>query len=95
MAIQVFHTGNQKVEDVVWSVDQNNDFLATFEDGTFLKFPAGATQEELLEQVAEHEVQNLGKQPITAEFLAEQAAINEKNEAVLAELNGPPVTTGV
>lgn len=86
--MQVFNAATQQLEDVTWTADKEGDLIATFEDGTFLKFPAGLSKEELQSQVDTVEEVNEGQEVITPEMEAKKAEDLANSEALVNELNG-------
>lgn len=90
--MQVFNTATQKLEDVTWSVDKNNELVATFADESFLKFPAGLSKAQLQDQVDLVAVHNAGQEIITPEREAEIAEERSDAEALVNSLNelNPP-----
>lgn len=92
--MQVFNTRTQQEENVVWSTDKANDLIATFEDETFVKFPAGLTLEEVQEFVNKHRDANEAQEVITPEMEAEMAEQQEANEKLLEQLNGNTMPEG-
>jgi hypothetical protein len=85
--MQVFNAITQQLEDVEWSVDHNNEILATFADGHFYKFPAGLSKDELEVLVDAHKA-NEGQEVITPEIEAAQEAEKAEAVALVDELNG-------
>lgn len=92
--MQVFNAKTQQLEDVTWKADDNNELVATFADGTFLKFPAGTTEEDLQRFADEHHAANEGQEVITPEMEAEREAQRQANEALVAKLNGDTTPEG-
>jgi len=86
--MQAFNPKTQQLEDVVWSVDRDNEIVCTFADDHFLKFPAGTTKAELKELLAAHKVANKGQEIITPEMEEKAAAQRTAAEELTAELNG-------
>src|SRR3954462_2723955 len=86
--MEVFNAKTQQLEEVEFSVDKNNEILATFPDGHFLKFPAGSTEAEVKDLLEAHHASNEGQEVITPEQEAEMQAQREASEAVAAKLNG-------
>jgi DICT domain-containing protein len=91
--MQVFNTRTQQLEDVTWSTDKNNEVLATFEDGTFVKFPAGTTMTDLKALVKQHKVANEGQEIISPEQEAEMLKQREQSEKLVEKLNGNAMPT--
>lgn len=71
---ELFNSRTQQVEEATLTVDKNNEIVATFEDGGFIKFPAGLSKEEFEELIELHQEENEGQKVITKEILEEQAA---------------------
>lgn len=67
----IFNARTQQVEKAELTVDHNGEIVATFEDGGFIKFPAGLTEVELNDQIKLHEDHNKGQEIITPEAIAE------------------------
>lgn len=86
--MKVFNAKVQEHQETEWSVDQNGEFVCTFEDGHFIKFPGDTTEAELKKLVAEHEKQNAGQEVISPEREAEIAKNREKAEKLAEKLNG-------
>lgn len=80
---QIFNTSTQQVEEATLAVDHNNDIIATFENGTVVKFPAGMTKEEFVAAIAEHEKANTGQEIITPEMEAKAAAERKASEDLI------------
>lgn len=87
--MQIFNAKTQQDEDVIFSVDQNSEIVATFPDGHFLKFPAGATVDEIQALAVTHKELNSGQEVITPEQEAAMAAQRQASEDVVTQLNGP------
>lgn len=68
----LFNANTQQVEKAEFEVDQNNEIVATFKDGTFVKFPAGLSKAEFTKLKARHQSDNEGKEVLTEEVLAAQ-----------------------
>lgn len=92
--MQVFNAKTQQVEDVKWSVDANNEVVATFADGTFLKFPSGTNENDLKAAVEAHQAANEGQEVITPEQEAAAAEQRQANEDLVAKLNGDTTPEG-
>lgn len=86
--MQVFNAATQQLEDVDFSVDGNDEIVAKFKDGSFLKFPAGLSEAELEEQIDAHQEANEGQEVITPEMEAEAAAKAAASKALVDKLNG-------
>lgn len=80
----IFNASTQQVEEAELTVDHNGEIVATFEDGSFLKFPAGLTKAEFNEQIKLHKEHNQGQEVITPEMEAEA----QKQRAASLELIG-------
>lgn len=79
--IQAFNATTQAMETAVVSVANNNEFLVTFENGAFIKFPAGMTAKELKAALVKEEEVNKG-----VVFAEAEEAQKAENEAVLEDL---------
>lgn len=86
--MQVFNATTQKAETPNWEVDANGELVATFKDGSFLKFPSGTSEADLKKQLNEHEKQNKGQEVITPEMEAKNQADREVAEKLADKLNG-------
>jgi len=80
--IQAFNARTQEVEDAVVTVDKNGEFVVTFEDNSFIKFPAHFSASDIKEHLAKHEEHNTGQIPADGKA---EAMISE-NEAKLEDL---------
>lgn len=67
MSRNLFNTRTQQLEEVEFTVDLNNEIVATFEDGEIIKFPAGLTKNEFETLIVQHEQANVGQEIITPE----------------------------
>ncbi len=83
--MQEFNTQTQQDEEVEWSSDANNEIVATFENGDFVKFPA-VKKKELAKLVEAHQEANEGKEVITKEVLAQQAKAKAQVEEAINNL---------
>lgn len=92
--MQIFNAKTQQLEDVTFSADKNNEIVATFPDGHFLKFPAGTTEEQALELIEAHRVANEGQEIITPEMEAAAEAERQATDDVVAKLNGNTMPEG-
>lgn len=81
----IFNATTQQVEPAELTVDKNNDIVATFDDGSFLKFPAGMTAEEFTEHIAAVQVHNEGQEVITPEMEAAKDAERAASLALIAD----------
>jgi hypothetical protein len=88
---QIFNATTQQVEEAELSVDQNNEIVATFADGNFVKFPAGMTAEEFEKQIALVQAHNEGQEIVTPEM---EAAKEAERAASLALINGNTMPEG-
>jgi len=86
---EIFNALTQQLEDAELTVDHNNEIVATFKDGSFLKFPAGLTKDDFEEQIRLHQVHNEGQEVITPEVEAAKAA---ERAASLALIGGDDVS---
>src|SRR5258708_10147582 len=94
MIKQIFHAATQQLEDVTWATDHNNELIATFPDGRFLKFPPGLTEEELQTLIDDHQGANEGQEVITEEVLAAQEAEKAAADDLVNQLNGNTIPEG-
>ena len=92
--MQILNARTQQLENVTWNVDRNNELVASFADGSFLKFPAGLSLEELGQLVDKHYQSNVGQEVITQERLAAEEAQRQASNALLAQLNGNTMPEG-
>lgn len=67
MSRNLFNTRTQQLEEVEFTVDPNNEIVATFKDGGIIKFPAGLTRNEFETLIVQHEQANAGQEIITPE----------------------------
>ena len=86
--MQVFNARTQQLENVTWAVDANNEIIATFQDGSFLKFPAGQTVEQLQSQVEAHRLASSGQEVITPEMEEQRRARAQASQQTVNQLNG-------
>lgn len=86
--MQVFNARTQQLEDVTWHVEDNRELVATFADGSIVKFPAGTTEVELSLLVTKHAESNQGQEIITPEQEAAYAAERKSADDLVAKLNG-------
>lgn len=77
---QIFNASTQQAEDAELTVDNNNEIVATFTDESFLKFPAGLTEDEFNSQIDTVQEANDGQEVITPEM---EAAVAEQRAASL------------
>lgn len=82
---KLFNSLTQQAEDAEFIVDGNNEIVATFKDGGFVKFPAGLTPKQFDEAIKAHEVSNTGQEIITEEMVAEQTALRNNSLALIGE----------
>lgn len=87
----IFNANTQTVEPAELTVDANNEIVATFADKTFLKFPAGLTQEDFGAQITAVQTANEGQEVITPEIQAEQEAQRANSFALIGETPPAPV----
>lgn len=85
--MQVFNATSQQDEDVTWSVDSNNEIVATFADGHFIKFPAGITQADLTAACEALKEASQNQEVVTPEMEAEQQAQAEASQNLVDSLN--------
>lgn len=85
--MQLFNAATQKDEDVVCTVDANNEVVATFEDGSFRKFPAGMTEDEIAEHAADIKAASIGQEVITPEMQAAQEEQTAASQELVDQLN--------
>jgi hypothetical protein len=81
---EAFNVRTQQMEMAVVTVDNNGEFVFTFDDGSFFKLPATVeSKEEVDELLAKHEEQNTGQVTVEAqekklaEILGDEAPIEE------------------
>lgn len=79
----LFNARTQQLENATLSVDANNEIVATFADGSFVKFPAGLSKEQFETAIAEHQKSNEGQEVITPELEAQRAAQRAASEALI------------
>lgn len=87
---EIFNAATQKLEEASLSVDQNNEIVATFGDGHFLKFPPGLTKEQFDTAIENVQKANEGQVVITPEM---EAAVQEERNNSLALIGAEPETT--
>ncbi len=80
---QIFNANTQQVEDAELAVDSNNEIIATFADGSFLKFPAGLDEGEFAAQIVAVQEANQGQEIITPEMEAQRAQQRAASEALI------------
>lgn len=71
---KLFNAKTQQVEDAEFTVDKNNEIVATFQDEGFIKFPANLTKDEFESLVADHQTANRGQESISPEEQAKMDA---------------------
>lgn len=71
---ELFNARTQQIEEAELTVDKNNEIVATFEDGGFIKFPAGMTKAEFTKALKLHEKHNVGQEPVDPEEEAAREA---------------------
>lgn len=91
--MNIFNARTQQIEDVSWTLDGNDELIATFADGGFLKFPH-VEPDELKVLIDAHESANGGQEIITEEQMRAQAKQQEANEKLLDQLNGNTMPDG-
>lgn len=84
----IFNAATQQVEPAELSVDHNNEIIATFKAGSFLKFPAGLSQKDFDTHIELVQVHNEGQEVITPEA---EAAKAKERAASLALIGGEDV----
>ena len=82
---QLFNARTQQVEDATFTVDHNNEIVATFADGGFVKFRAGLTAPEFEALIQAHEDSNRGQIVITPEYEAALAAERQASLDLIGE----------
>lgn len=80
---ELLNARTQELEDAVMSVDDNNEIIATFDDGSFIKFPAGLTQKQFDTAIDAHNGANIGQEPITEEYLKAQHDARAASEKLI------------
>lgn len=85
--MKIFNARTQVEEDVEWSVGAGNEIVATFADGTFLKWPEGTTMEELEAYVLKHKEANEGQEVITPEMEAAKEEAQAQVTSLVDQLN--------
>lgn len=86
MAIkQLFNANNQQMEDAEFTVDANNEIVATFEDGSFIKFPDGLTKKQFETLIEKHRTDNEGQEVISPESEKELEAARKRNLDLIGE----------
>jgi len=81
--MQIFNARTQEIEDAEMSVDDNNEIVATFADGGFVKFPAGLSEKDFEELIGLHQEHNEGQEVITPEMEAETARLRAASQALI------------
>lgn len=87
----IFNAATQQVEPAELTVDHNNEIVATFKDGSFLKFPAGLSKKDFEEQITLHQVHNEGQEVITPEYEAAKAAERKASLDLIGADDAEPV----
>lgn len=85
--MKVFNARTQKIEEPVWTKDTNGELVATFEDDTFVKFPANIDREELELLLIAHQEANEGQEVITEGMVEAEARAQAEDESFLNGLN--------
>lgn len=83
--MKIFNAKTQQVEEAEMTVDNNNEIVATFDDGGIVKFPAGLSDDEFQKLVSEHSLANAGQEIITPETEAAAAKEREASMALIGE----------
>lgn len=86
--MKVFNARAHEEQEVEWSVDQNGELVATFEDNHFLKFPGDITEGELNKYLKEHNEAHQDQEVITPEVEAQRSKELEKVTKLADKLNG-------
>lgn len=79
--LTAFNVATQQDELATASVDKNNEFVFTFEDGSFIKMPSSFGKDDIMDFLAKHKQDNQGQ--VSADQMERQKSANE---AVLDEL---------
>lgn len=82
----IFNPSTQQIEPAELTVDQNNEIVAEFSNGHFLKFPAGLPKEDLELHIEKVQEANEGQEIITEEYLAEKEAEREASLTAIGEI---------
>jgi hypothetical protein len=84
---QIFNAATQQIEDAEMSVDANNEIVATFADGSFVKFPSVIVA---LEPTADGTETITTESPMTVEVLndliTKHEEANRGQEIITAEV---------
>lgn len=88
----LFNANTQLEEEAETYVDHNNEIVATFADGSFVKFPAGLDKPTFESLIEEHKVANEGKEIITEEVEAEAQNQRANSEALIEDKTNAPAT---
>lgn len=83
---ELYNANTQQLEDADFAVDDNNEIVATFADGTFVKFPAGLTADEFENLKNVHAEVNTGKEIVTPEMEAAKDAERKNSLALIGEV---------
>lgn len=86
---EIFNDTTQEVEVAELSVDQNNEIVAEFKNGHFVKFPAGLDKKGFQELIDAHHALNEGQEIVTPEMEAEKEAERAASLALIGEDDGP------
>jgi len=87
---EIFNANTQQVEPAELTVDHNNDIVATFQDGSFLKFPAGLDRQQFEDQINLVQVHNQGQEVITPEYEAAKEAERAASLALIGDTSDVP-----
>lgn len=87
---KLFNATTQQVETATLSVDRNNEVIASFDDGSFVKFPAGLSPEQFDMLIELQQSANEGQDVLTPEVLAAQEAARANSYALIGDT--PPVS---
>lgn len=91
---KLFNALTQQEEDATLVVDKNNEIVATFADGSFVKFPAGLDKKGFEELIKVHKTTNEGQEVVTEEQEAAEAAERAASEALIGETPGNTMPEG-
>jgi hypothetical protein len=86
----LFNAKTQQDEETEAYVDHNNEIVATFADGSFVKFPAGLDKETLDTLIVEHKTANEGQEVITEEMETEAQNQRANSEALIEDKTNAP-----
>ncbi len=91
--MDIFNARTQQVEEAEMSVDANNEIVATFDDGTIVKFPSGLTKAEFTKLIKAHKDANEGQEVITPEMEAEADKLRAASLALIGDKTNVPSET--